>query len=128
MLKAVGYRKGRQVATSKLLTTGTATKLQITPLPLPIASDLILYEITVSDKAGLKVIDATAAITVRVEGGGQLVALDNGELDFGGPFKTDTRNAYQGRILVTVQRTAPAGEIRVTATAPGLSIAISPAE
>ncbi|MCX6253995.1 MAG: DUF4982 domain-containing protein [Bacteroidia bacterium] len=125
MLKAVGYRKGSQVVTSKLLSSGTATNLQITPLPLPIASDLVLYEITVNDNAGLKVIDAKAAVTVRVEGAGRLIGFDTGDLVYDGLFKTDMRNAYQGRLLVTIQRTAPAGEIRVTATAPGLSTAIS---
>jgi len=38
-------------------------------------------------------------------------------------FKTDTRNTYQGRLLVTVQRTAQAGEMRLMATAPGLTTA-----
>ena len=123
-LRAVGYSKGKKVATSKLLTTGAATKLMITPLPLPISSDLVLYEITLNDNAGLKVTDATASVTVKVEGAGQLIGIDNGELDFAGPYKTDTRNIFQGRLLVTIQRTAEMGEIRVTATAPGLTAAI----
>jgi beta-galactosidase len=119
-LKAAGYLNGKQVATSKLVTTGPATKLQITLLSLPIATDLVLCEVTVNDKSGLKVVDATNPITVKVEGGGQLIGLDNGELDFTGLFKTDTRNAYEGRLLVTVKHTAAAGEIRVSATSPGL--------
>jgi galactosylceramidase len=123
-LKAIGYIKGRQVVTSNLLTTGIATKLQIKPLPLHITSDLILFEIIVSDKNGLNVIDASYPITVKVEGEGQLIGLDNGELDFAGPYKTDTRNAYQGRLLVTIQRTSLAGKIHITATAPGLTTAI----
>jgi len=122
-LKAIGYNKGKQVATSKLLTTDVASKLQITSLPLPNASDIILFEITVADKAGLNVIDGKAAITVKVEGGGKLIGLDNGELDYTGSFKTDTRNSYQGRLLVAVKKISPEadGEIRLTATAPGLS-------
>jgi beta-galactosidase len=120
-LKAIGYSKGRKVATSKLITTNTATKLQITPLPLPIASDLVLFEITVCDKTGLTVMDTATIITVNIEGGGRLIGLDNGELNFAGPYKTDKRNSYQGRLLVTVQRTAPVGDIRLTATSPGLT-------
>jgi beta-galactosidase len=123
-LKAIGYNKGKQVAISKLLTTDVASKLQITSLPLPIENDIILFEITATDKAGLKVIDGKAAITVKVEGGGKLIGLDNGELDYTGLFKTDTRNSYQGRLIVTVKRAAAVGEIRITATAPGLSTAI----
>lgn len=124
-LKAVGYLKGRQVVTSKLLTTGPATKLQLTPLSIPIVSDIQLFEITVVDKVGLNVIDAPATVTVNVEGSGRFVGLDSGDLVYDGIFKTNTRNTYQGRLLVAVQRTSPDGEIRVTASAPGLSSAIS---
>jgi beta-galactosidase len=120
-LKAIGYNKGKQVATTKLVTTDVASKLQIKSLPLPIASDISLFEVTVTDKAGLKVIDGKIAISVKVEGGGKLIGLDNGELDYTGSFKTNTRNSYQGRLLVTVQRSASAGEILLTATAPGLT-------
>ncbi|MEP7322705.1 MAG: glycoside hydrolase family 2 TIM barrel-domain containing protein [Saprospiraceae bacterium] len=120
-LTAVGYIKGRKIASSKLITTGDSTKLQVTPLPLPVESDLLLFEITVNDNVGLKVVDAKVTVTVKVEGAGQLIGLDNGELDFPGPYKTDSRNAYEGRLLVTVQRIAPGGEINLTVTAPGLT-------
>jgi beta-galactosidase len=123
-LKAIGYNKGKQVATSKLRTTDVASKLQITSLPLPIASDIVLFEVAIADKNGLNVIDAKAAITVKVEGEGKLIGIDNGDLDYTGSFKTNIRNSYQGRLLVTVQRTAATGEIRITASAPGLSTAI----
>ena len=125
-LKAIGYIHGKQVATSKLRTTDVASKLHITALPLPIASDIILFEITTTDNNGLNVIDAKVAITVKVEGGGKLIGLDNGELDYTGLFKTDTRNSSQGRLLVAVKRISPeaAGEIHIIATAPGLSTAI----
>ena len=122
-LKAIGYKNGKQVAASKLRTTDIASKLQITSLPLAIASDIILFEITATDKNGLNVIDAKAVVTVKVEGGGKLIGVDSGELDYTGSFKTDTRNCYQGRLLVAVKRISPEadGEIRLTATAPGLS-------
>ena len=64
--------------------------------------------------------DATPAVTVRIEGAGNLIGLDTGDLNHAGLFKTDTRNAYQGRLLATVQRSQPAGEVRVLVTAPGL--------
>jgi beta-galactosidase len=119
-LSAVGYRAGRQVATNELRTAGAVARLQITPLPSPISSDLALYEINIVDEAGLVVSDATPAVTVRIEGAGRLIGLDTGDLNYIGLFKTDTRNAYQGRLLATVQRTAPTGEVRLTATTPGL--------
>lgn len=124
-LKAVGYIKGRPVATSKLITTKEAVKLQITPVTLPIANNILLFEITVCDKAGRVVTDANGSIAVKVEGAGKLIGLDNGELDFAGPYKTDSRRAYHGRLLVTVERTGQStGEISLTATATGLSVAV----
>jgi beta-galactosidase len=122
-LKAVGYSNGHQVAISKLITTGTATKLRVTRLSLPVAGDVDLFEVTLADKNDLNVIDATDAVTVHVEGAGRLIGIDTGDLVYDGLFKTDTRKAYQGRLLVTIQRTSPEGEIRLTATAPGLSSA-----
>jgi beta-galactosidase len=120
VLSAVGYRAGEQVAAQKLSTTGAPARLQITPLPCPITSDLALYEITIVDMTGLTVPGATNAVTVQVQGPGRLIGLDTGDLAYGGLFKTDTRNASQGRLLATVQRTA-AGEVRVTASAAGLA-------
>ena len=127
-LSAVGYRAGQKVAASELRTHGAAAKLQITPLPSPISSDLALYEITVVDEASLSVPEGTPAVTVRVEGPSRLIGIDTADLSYGGLFKTDTRDAYQGRLMATVQRTAPTGEVRVTATAPGLSAATAPAK
>ena len=121
-LKAIGYVKGKKVAASTVVTTTAATKLQITTLPLPVKSDIVLFEIAVTDKAGLKVIDGKNAISVNVAGAGKLIGLDNGELAYSGLYKTDTRNSYEGRLLVAVQRTLNAtdGEISITASAPGL--------
>lgn len=123
-LSAAGYTAGRQVAAQELRTTGAPARLQITPLQSPISSDLAFYEITVVDKDGLTVLDATNAVTVRVKGAGRLIGLDTGDLGYGGLFKTDSRKAYQGRLLATVQRTAPAGRVRLAASAPRLKTAV----
>jgi beta-galactosidase len=123
VLSAVAYRAGQRVATSEIRTTGVPARLQITPLAIPIASDLSFYEITVVDAAGLTVTDATPAVKVDVAGAGRLVGLDTGDLNYGGRFKVDTRDAYQGRLLVTVQSTAPAGEIHLTVSSPKLPAA-----
>ena len=123
VLSAVGSRAGKQAATQKLAAAGAPARLQITLVPSPISCDVSLYEITVVDEAGVNVLTATNAVTVHVEGLGRLIGLDTADLAYEGLFKTDTRNASAGRLLATVQRTAPAGEIRVTASASGLATA-----
>jgi beta-galactosidase len=120
VLSAAGYRAGAKVATGEIRTAGAPARLRIALLPLPVPGDLALWEITVVDAAGVQVPDATPAVTVRVDGAGRLVGLDTGDLSYGGLFKTDTRSAYQGRLIAAVQRTAPDGEIRLSAAAQGL--------
>jgi beta-galactosidase len=122
-LTAVGYKNGKKVAASKLVTAGAATRLQLTPLPSPVSCDVLLYEVTVRDRAGVTVVDAKNPITIDVAGEGKLIGVDTGDLEYTGLYKTNTRNAYGGRVLISVQKTAPANGIRITATAPGLTTA-----
>ncbi len=120
VLSAVAYRAGQKVATNELRTASAAARVQITPMPMPVANNVAVYEITVVDAAGLTVPDAKNPVTVQIEGPAKLIGLDTGDLDYGGLFKVATRDAFRGRLLATVQRTASAGETRVTVTAPGL--------
>ena len=120
VLSAVAYRAGQKVAAQEIRTAGAPARLQLTPLVVPVDSDLALYEITVVDATGLTVTEATPAVKVQTDGAGRLIGLDSGDLDYGGPFKTDTRSAYQGRLLATIQRTAPVGDVRLTVSTAGL--------
>ena len=123
ILSAIGYKGSRQVAVQELRTVGPAARLQINPLAVPIVSDLALYEIIVMDAAGRAISEASPLVSLQVEGAGRLIGLDTGDLGYGGCFKSDTRNAYHGRLLATVQRTSATGEIRLTASAPALESA-----
>ncbi|MFZ1055112.1 MAG: glycoside hydrolase family 2 TIM barrel-domain containing protein [Opitutaceae bacterium] len=116
-LAAVGYRAGKAVAHFALRTAGDPSRLVITPLTAPFSSDAALYEITVVDAGGVRVMDATPTVTVGVGGAGRLIGLDSGDLGFGGVFKANARAAYQGRLLATVW----GGAGRLSAEAPGLS-------
>jgi len=127
VLSAIGYNAGRPVATNELRTAGAAARIQIMPVNLPFASELEFLEINIVDEAGLVVSDATPAVTVQVKGAGRLIGLDTGDLSYVGLFKTDTRNAYQGRLLATVQRTVSGGDIHVTASSPELPTTLVPA-
>ena len=67
-----------------------------------------LYEITVVDEAGLTVHDATPAVTVHVEGAAASSASTPGTSAMT-VCSRPTPASYQGRLLATVQRTAPRG-------------------
>jgi beta-galactosidase len=122
-ISATGYKGGRKVISDKLTTTGSAVKLVITPVTLPIKSDVLLFEITVVDKAGLIVSENEQPVMINVEGAGVLIGLDTGNLVYEGLFKTNTRNSFQGRILASIHRSEKDGEIKITATASGISTA-----
>jgi beta-galactosidase len=123
LLAAVGYRAGKPVATNALVTTGEPVRLKITPLESPMSTGTSLYQITVVDAAGLTVLDAKPEINIHAEGAGCLIGLDSGDIAYTGNFKTNTRIAYRGRLLATVQRNTLVGEIRIIATSPGLAAA-----
>ena len=123
MVSAVGYRAGKQVATDEVRTYGAAAKLTVTPIPVPIDSDVTLYDINVTDAAGLTVLDGAPEVTVTVDGVSRLIGLDTSDLEYAGLFKTNVRKAVNGHILATVERTELAGESSLTAASPGLTSA-----
>ena len=68
--------------------------------------------------------DADHEITFEVQGEGKLIGVDNGNMaDMAADFKGKKRKASHGMCLAIVQSTASAGQIRVSATAPGLKSA-----
>jgi beta-galactosidase len=60
-------------------------------------------------------------IAFTVQGEGRLIGVDNGNMaDMTADFKGTTKKAFHGMCLAMVQATASAGQIRMTATSPGL--------
>jgi beta-galactosidase len=65
--------------------------------------------------------DADNEVTFEVQGEGKLIGVDNGNMgDMTADFKGKIRKASHGMCLAIVQSTANGGQIRVTATSPGL--------
>jgi beta-galactosidase len=65
--------------------------------------------------------DADNEIAFSVQGEGRLIGVDNGNMaDMAADFKGKTRKAFHGMCLAMLQSAAAAGQIRVTATSPGL--------
>ena len=123
VVSAAGYRAGKQVATDEVRTYGAAAKLTVTPIPVPVDSNVTLYDIYVTDAAGLTVLDGAPEVTVTVDGVSRLIGLDTSDLEYAGLFKTNVRKAVNGHILATVERTELAGESSLTASSPRLTSA-----
>jgi beta-galactosidase len=64
--------------------------------------------------------EADNEIVFDVQGEGKLIGVDNGDMSNQEDFKGKQKKAFHGMCLAIVQSTADAGQIRVTATSPGL--------
>ena len=71
--------------------------------------------------------EAENVLTVQVEGAGRLIGVDNGNMaEMTLDFRAHDIKAFHGLCLAVVQSTAISGEIRLTASSPGLkSVTVS---
>ena len=67
--------------------------------------------------------DADHEITFEIQGAARLIGVDNGDMSNQEDFKGKQKKAFHGMCLAIVQSTADAGQIRVTASSPGLKAA-----
>ena len=66
---------------------------------------------------------ATDLVSFKLSGPGRIAAVDSGDNLSHESFRADMRHAYQGQCIAILKATAPAGQIRLTASAPGLASA-----
>ena len=121
---AAGNEITDTVGRSYVTTTGNEAKLNATVDRDTIAADgkdLAYIRVDVTDAEGNIVPDASDNVTFKVEGDGVLVGVDNGKQPDHQSFQDDNRNAFSGSLIAIVQSTKEAGEIKVTATAAGLT-------
>jgi beta-galactosidase len=123
-LKAVGTKAGNVVAQVEISTTGDPAAIELSVDRAAIRADrrdLSHVVVKVLDAQGRMHPDADNEVTFEVQGEGKLIGVDNGNMaEMTVDFKGKTRKASHGMCLAIVQSTANAGQIRVTATSPGL--------
>ncbi|MDP4238112.1 MAG: glycoside hydrolase family 2 TIM barrel-domain containing protein [Bacteroidota bacterium] len=115
-IKAVGYNANKKVTEDVLQTSFEATKMvaRISKNTLLAnGEDFSFIEITIVDKNGISVVDASNSITVNVTGAGSLEGIDTGNMSYLGIFKTNIREAYKGKLLLTVKSSELEGKIFV---------------
>jgi beta-galactosidase len=117
--------KGGKAAVEVIVaTTGDPAAIEITADRASIRADrrdVAHITVEVVDDQGRLHPDADHEITFEIRGEGRLIGVDNGDMtDMTSDFKGTVRKAFHGLCLAMVQSTATAGQIRVTATSPGL--------
>jgi beta-galactosidase len=122
-LKAVGMKDGKVVVEREISTAGEATRIALAVDREAIRAnrrDVAHVSVQILDRDGRLVPDADNEVALALEGEGRLIGFDSGDPASHEDFKANRRKAFHGLALAMVQSTARTGQVRVTATAPGL--------
>ncbi|RKD15237.1 glycoside hydrolase [Pelobium manganitolerans] len=124
-IKAVSRKNGKVVLSKVIKTTGAANQLHLTAEENSIKADgkdLAFVTISVLDKQGLAVPDAMNNVYLSVEGGAEIVGVDNGYQANLQSFQAHHINLYNGKALV-ILKANKSGKATLKASAPGLQTA-----
>jgi len=126
-LKVIAYKNGVKWAEDKMVTTGKASILSLTPDRPSVrsdGSDLIFITIKIEDKNNLLVPRTGNLLNFSIEGPGKIVATDNGDATSHVTFQSPDRKAFNGMCLVIVKAEKGAsGSFVVKAASKGLKSA-----
>jgi beta-galactosidase len=125
-LKAIALKDGKEMETKMLKTTGTPVKIKLTadrPELKASRNDLAYVTVEVVDEAGAVVPNASSPIQFKVEGDGELAAVENGNPGDMKSFRVPQLTSFKGRGLVIIRPTGTSGEIKLTAESAGLASA-----
>ena len=114
---------GKVAAEVEIATTGDPAAIDLSVDRSTIRADrrdVAHVTVKVVDAQGRMHPNADNEIAFELEGEGKLIGVDNGDMTDMSSFKGKVRKAFHGMCLAIVQSTARAGQIRVTATSPGL--------
>ena len=128
-LEAVAKTDGKEIAKTKVETTGDAVALKITPDRVSLAGDgqdALPVTIAAVDEKGRVVPGASPMVTFKVDGSGKLIGLGNGDPNCHEPEKGSDHTLFHGLGQAIIQSSAGAsGEILLHASAPGLKDAVA---
>ncbi|HEX7585112.1 MAG TPA: DUF4982 domain-containing protein, partial [Prolixibacteraceae bacterium] len=122
-LKAIAFKDGKEMGTKILKTTGKPVKIRlIADRSELIASrnDLSYVTVEVIDESGVLVPNANLPIQFKIEGAGELAAVENGNPKDMKSFRASQVNSFNGRCLVILRPIGTSGEIKLKAESAGL--------
>src|SRR5690606_706490 len=119
----VAYQDGLEVRRTTRQTTGEAVSLVIKSKRDTLNTaleELAFLEVIAVDTDGNELPDFNEWINVEIQGGGTVVATDNGNPTDLTSFQSLTRKAYNGKLLIVVKGYIANGEVTVSAHSDGL--------
>lgn len=126
VIEARGINAGHAEASHALRTAGEPAQLRLIADRNEIQADgrdLCYIDVEIVDQHGALVPAAAHKIAFKVEGPGQIVGVDNGDITSMEPYQGTERSAFHGRAQVIVQSLRRARQITLTASADGLPTA-----
>jgi beta-galactosidase len=122
-IEARGIDQGYVRAKHKLQTAGDPAQIRLRADRDKIRADgrdLCYVDVQITDKDGVLVPTAKHEIRFTVEGPGEIVGVDNGDLSSMESYKSNKRAAFHGRAQVVIQSARKPGTITLYAHAAGL--------
>ena len=113
-LKAVGVEGGNEVESTILKTAGQATQIRLTADRTSIQADgqdLLYVTVELTDAEGNIQPNAEEKLAFRVEGGGQIIGVDNANLKDTDRYIGSSRTTWKGRALVVIKSDHTGGDI-----------------
>jgi beta-galactosidase len=126
VLKAVGFRSGKQVNSSELITAESPASLRVTTDRTTMKADgqdLSYVTVELLDRKGVRHPTAENLVNFSISGPGEIVAVANANPRSLESYQRPQRKAWQGRVLVIVKSRREAGAITVVASSKGLGAA-----
>lgn len=122
-LKAIALKDGREMEFKILKTSGKPAKIRLTADRSEIKAnrnDLSYVTVEVTDEAGNFVPDANLPIQFKVDGVGELAAVENGNPKDMKSFRVPNVNSFKGICLAILRPIGTSGKIILKAESPGL--------
>jgi beta-galactosidase len=123
-LRAVGRRGNTVAAADSVRTAGTPARVVLTPDKNSMKADgegLAFITADIMDANGVLCPRAGNSVSFSITGPGTIVGVDNGNSLDHSAYKTNVRQAFNGKSMAIVQIGTTAGTITVTATSGGLT-------
>lgn len=123
-LRAIGYSNGKKVAEKIVNTTTDPSKLvvQVDKKELSANGDDVAHvTINFEDRDGNHIPTANKMVTLKVEGAGKLIGVDNGDPTLLQSFQSNSIPTFNGLALALIQADKSSGTVTVTASSEGLA-------